>query len=171
MWAKKDGFTIVELLIVIVVIGILAAISMVAYSGVSAKANDSAVQSDMAKAAKKIQQFKLDNNDVYPTSTFPSSIQISITKSAYKLGRNNFYYCASQNGDSFALSAESISGNTFQYSTSTGTVARASGGVSGGSNCILAGNTSPPTPSSAWFQAYNWNTSTSTGSWSTWVVN
>ena len=34
------GFTIVELLIVIVVIGILAAISIVAYKGVSQKANN-----------------------------------------------------------------------------------------------------------------------------------
>ncbi len=32
---KKQGFTIVELLIVIVVIGILAAISAVAYTGIS----------------------------------------------------------------------------------------------------------------------------------------
>jgi prepilin-type N-terminal cleavage/methylation domain-containing protein len=171
MRAKKTGFTIVELLIVIVVIGILAAISMVAYNGVSASANDSAVQSDMAKAARKIQQYKLDNNDVYPTSAFPSTIQIRITKSAYRLGRNNFYYCASQNGDTFALSAQSVSGNNFQYSSATGSVARAASGIDGGTNCTLAGNTVPPTPSSAWFQAYNWNTTTSTGSYSAWVAN
>ena len=37
--AQDRGFTIVELLIVIVVIGILAAIVIVAYSGITAKAN------------------------------------------------------------------------------------------------------------------------------------
>ena len=37
---KQKGFTIVELLIVIVVIGILAAISIVAYNGVTQKARD-----------------------------------------------------------------------------------------------------------------------------------
>ena len=43
MWAKKynRGFTIVELLIVIVVIGILAVITIVAYNGVQARAKTS----------------------------------------------------------------------------------------------------------------------------------
>ena len=41
------GFTIVELLIVIVVIGILAAISIVAYSGIQTRANASKVNADM----------------------------------------------------------------------------------------------------------------------------
>lgn len=40
---KQTGFTIVELLIVIVVIGILAAITIVAYNGVQQRANNSAI--------------------------------------------------------------------------------------------------------------------------------
>lgn len=43
---KEQGFTIVELLIVIVVIGILAAISVVAYTGITTNANRSAAQSN-----------------------------------------------------------------------------------------------------------------------------
>ena len=38
MYKKAHGFTIVELLIVIVIIAILAAITMVAYNGVAAHA-------------------------------------------------------------------------------------------------------------------------------------
>lgn len=41
------GFTIVELLIVIVVIGILAAITIVAYSGIQNRATSSKIDSDM----------------------------------------------------------------------------------------------------------------------------
>lgn len=43
MWAqdKKNGFTIVELLIVIVVIAILAAVSIVAYNGIQQRARNS----------------------------------------------------------------------------------------------------------------------------------
>ena len=48
---KQKGFTIVELLIVIVVIAILAAISMAAYTSISARAKDSTAQAS-AKAVK-----------------------------------------------------------------------------------------------------------------------
>jgi prepilin-type N-terminal cleavage/methylation domain-containing protein len=50
MWAKQkrqSGFTIVELLIVIVVIGILAAITIVSFNGVTAKAKFVGYQSDL----------------------------------------------------------------------------------------------------------------------------
>lgn len=44
---KQNGFTIVELLIVIVIIGILAAITVVAYNGIQKRANDNKVNADM----------------------------------------------------------------------------------------------------------------------------
>ena len=66
-WAKnKNGFTIVELLIVIVVIGILAAITIVAYNGISARARAANVQSATAQASKKISSYAVLNNDNYP---------------------------------------------------------------------------------------------------------
>jgi len=51
--AKNRGFTIVELLVVIVVIGILAAITMVSYTGVTAKANTVAAQSAASAVISK----------------------------------------------------------------------------------------------------------------------
>jgi len=42
-----SGFTIVELVVVIVIIGILASIGIVSYNGVQAKANDTSVLSDI----------------------------------------------------------------------------------------------------------------------------
>lgn len=51
MWAKHKqyaGFTIVELLIVIVVISILAAITVVAYNGIQARAKAASRDSDIA---------------------------------------------------------------------------------------------------------------------------
>jgi len=51
---NRKGFTIVELLIVIVVIGILAAITIVAFNGVQQRARTAAIQSDLKNAATQI---------------------------------------------------------------------------------------------------------------------
>ena len=51
---KQTGFTIVELLIVIVVIGILAAITIVAYNGVQSRAHSAKIDSDLAQLEKAI---------------------------------------------------------------------------------------------------------------------
>ena len=68
-WAKqKQGFTIVELLIVIVVIAILAAITIVAYTGIQNRAKASGAQTAVSQAVKKLQIFAADNADVYPAN-------------------------------------------------------------------------------------------------------
>lgn len=63
--SKPAGFTIVELLIVIVVIGILAAITIVAYNGIQARARDAQRLSDIKSIAKAIELYKV-NNGSYP---------------------------------------------------------------------------------------------------------
>lgn len=68
LWAKKDGFTIVELLIVIVVIAILAAITIVAYNGIQARARDNVRKQDLAYLAKALKLYAVDNNDDYASA-------------------------------------------------------------------------------------------------------
>lgn len=55
---KARGFTIVELLIVIVVIAILAAISIVAFNGVQERGRDSRRVADMNSIAKALEVYK-----------------------------------------------------------------------------------------------------------------
>jgi len=70
---NSSGFTIVELLIVIVVIAILAAISIVAYNGIQARAHDSVVENDLQAFAKKAQLFYAEN-DKYPSPNRTSRV-------------------------------------------------------------------------------------------------
>ena len=63
----STGFTIVELLIVIVVIGILAAITIVAYSGVQDRAGLSRSLGDLSSLQKAIEAYKAING-TYPSS-------------------------------------------------------------------------------------------------------
>ncbi len=60
------GFTIVELLIVIVVIGILAAITIVAFNGVQQRANNAAKFQAAASYGKSIQLYATQNNTLPP---------------------------------------------------------------------------------------------------------
>jgi len=75
-WAhkQKQGFTIVELLIVIVVIAILAAITIVAYNGIQNRAKQSAVQSRLSQANKKILTFAVTHSDTYPADLAEAEI-------------------------------------------------------------------------------------------------
>jgi prepilin-type N-terminal cleavage/methylation domain-containing protein len=75
-WAKQkqSGFTIVELLIVIVVIAILAAITIVAYNGIQNRARASAAQSATSQTAKKIALYAVDHSDQYPVSLSEAGI-------------------------------------------------------------------------------------------------
>jgi prepilin-type N-terminal cleavage/methylation domain-containing protein len=67
MWAKPKGFTIVELLVVIVVIAILAAITVVAYNGIQTRAKN---VKTISAATAWIKALKLYNADkgTWPTS-------------------------------------------------------------------------------------------------------
>lgn len=67
MKPRIRGFTIVELLIVIVVIAILAAITIVSYNGIQARALDARRASDMNTIKKKLEIFYADKG-YYPSS-------------------------------------------------------------------------------------------------------
>lgn len=64
---KKSAFTIVELLVVIVVIGILATITIVSYTGVTQKAMTASLQSDLINVSKLLKIDQITNMS-YPAT-------------------------------------------------------------------------------------------------------
>ncbi len=80
----KSGFTIVELLIVVVVIGVLAAIVIVAYSGIQARARDARRLADIQTVSKALQLYYIDNGS-YPI-TAPSGMSTAYTDTNCQLG-------------------------------------------------------------------------------------
>jgi len=113
MQARKRGFTIVELLIVVVIIAILAAITVVAYNGIQSRSMASALQSDLANAKRKLMVYQADNQ--LPTSVAElNSVGIRASKSAYDTTGNNFYYCMNRNTSQFAMGGR-VRGSSSAY--------------------------------------------------------
>lgn len=63
---KRSGFTIVELLVVIVVIGILAAITFVSYSGIQQRSRIAVLKSDLKNSYTRLSLDYTTNGDAYP---------------------------------------------------------------------------------------------------------
>lgn len=108
MQKSTRGFTIVELLIVIVVIGVLAAITIVAFNGIQTRANTTAATSDLASFRKAVELFKLDSpGDTYPASIADlESLKVKLTGNAYMTGTDasiNLLYCVTSGAGNYAL--------------------------------------------------------------------
>jgi prepilin-type N-terminal cleavage/methylation domain-containing protein len=145
---KYRGFTIVELLIVIVVIAILASISVVAYNGIQNRAETTSRLAEIKSWEQAFKLYRAENGE-WPPGLVP--------------GNNNNFYCL---GDQFPIGNDGQRrcrdlGNANSYLQSKST---ASGGlldqlkpysvVPSKAPKALAGVTGP------WAQIYNDSTST-----------
>ena len=118
---RESGFTIVELLIVIVVIGILAAISLVAYGSIQANAKYSAYRSEIGSINKAILMYYADNgaypggavgscwtNQATGTGNFITGLAPTYMPKipdviSYSGGQNYYAYCFTANGADYKV--------------------------------------------------------------------
>ena len=164
---QHKGFTLVELLIIIVIIGILAAISMVAYNGVMGRANDATVQQDLKQLATKLEMYRAENSG-YPGASGGinnnlSSLGFKASKSSYYIisSNSNLGYCFQSDDNSiYKVIAKSKSGKNFYISSSSN-----SPQILSSFSCTVV----PSMPSTDTnYMGYN-STDTTTGPWRAWA--
>lgn len=88
----QKGFTIVELLIVIVVIAILAAISLIMYTNIQNKAAGTALQSDLKNATTQLGMTQAENGN-YPAGPTPPSELRKTNGTTYQYDSDGINYC------------------------------------------------------------------------------
>jgi prepilin-type N-terminal cleavage/methylation domain-containing protein len=123
---RQPGFTIVELLIVVVVIAILAAITIVSYNGIQTRAKISSLQSDLRNAATKVTNDFTINNSLYPTSLAAVNNNEGVKAS----NGTTFSYVVDNNSDpkSFCITATNGTLNYFVNQTNKIAEGTCSGG-------------------------------------------
>ncbi|NCU29410.1 prepilin-type N-terminal cleavage/methylation domain-containing protein [Candidatus Saccharibacteria bacterium] len=135
---KQKGFTIVELLIVIVIIGILAAISIVAYNGVTQKARDDRRVTNARNLVNAAASYNAENGTWPTVAQVQAYPTVKLTGDAADSAKVTATAPTSGTADTYRYVVCSTGGVRVQYWRE---VAGASAGETVGLNTIDTGNT------------------------------
>jgi type IV pilus assembly protein PilA len=115
---SESGFTLVELLVVMLILGLLAAIAIPAFFNQRTKAQDSEAKATVKTAQTAIETYATDNNGAYTGATRANLKTIEPTLSSASTGANAITTLTVAS-NSYTLTVTSESTNTFSIARAT----------------------------------------------------
>lgn len=128
---RRRGFTLVELLVVIVVLAVLAAIVLPKFMNSSTRSKESALKSDLKLLRNAVSNFQTDTN-YYPKTLADLKGTSAPLKGVDSSGTDQNINASDWHGPYIEdVPKDPISGSDFSYSTTSGSVGKVTSSASG----------------------------------------
>jgi type IV pilus assembly protein PilA len=135
--SRQDGFTLMELLTVLLIIGVLAAIAIPSFIGQTARANDAAAKTQIGTLQTAMKEFAMDNSGSYKGATLAKleAIEPTLKDKTTAVAKE----VAGASATNFEIESVAVGSNdAYKLTSSNGEVTRSctpvdAGGCAGGS--------------------------------------
>lgn len=131
---SESGFTLVELLVVMLILGLLAAIAIPAFFNQRVKAQDAEAKSTVKTAQTALETWATDRNGSYAGVTRANLKTIEPTLSSASSGPNTITLLTTTS-NTYTITVTSAGGNTFSISRASNGGLTFSCGTSGRGGC------------------------------------